>query len=493
MFVLSVQLVILIVYIAVLFGISWRALQIQKKSKATGAMAYLLAGRNLPPILVSAMLAGLAIGGASTVGVAQNAYTRGLSAGWYNAAWGTAGIVVGLLAAGYLRKMNVRTITEMMDRMFGKKARMLGAFVQLLIQMVITALQYVAGGAILTALLPDIFTFQGGMIATALIFIGVTLVGGYLAGGLANVINIVVIYVGIGIALFSATDAFGGVEGIIAKLPPSDVWFGWSSGMGTAAITAWMVVMITQAFSLQAINQIAFAARDESAARWGFIFGGIIILPVGFLCSLFGILAAAQFPGLENSAMALPKIVTQISPMVGGILLAGLWAADISTAVGLLLGSSTLVLEDIIKPLLHKGREMDPRLELIYSRISVVLVSVVTFFLALTVVGILKTLTAALAVTTSFTILILSNIFFPSICKKCSGFWTILTSLVVWGLWSFVPATHVVSHLIYLEWPVCLIVFALTTVLGVEPAGKLFPEETKTSFDSVEPVAVPAE
>ena len=30
---------------------------------------------------------GLAIGGASTVGIAQNAYTAGLSAGWYDVAW----------------------------------------------------------------------------------------------------------------------------------------------------------------------------------------------------------------------------------------------------------------------------------------------------------------------------------------------------------------------------------------------------------------------
>lgn len=474
---MNVQLIILIAYIALLFGVSLKALQIQRRSHIEGAMGYLLAGRNLPPVVVAAMLAGLAIGGASTVGVAQNAYTKGLSAGWYNAAWGVAGIVVGLVAAGFFRKMNVRTVPEMMGRMFGPGARVLGAVAQLVIQMVITSLQYVAGGAVLTALLPDIFTFQTGMMATAAIFIGVTLIGGYLAGGLVNVINVVVIYGGIIAALVSASGTFGGFGPIMAELPPSDVWLDWTSGMGTAMVCAWMAVMITQAFSVQAINQIAFAARDGRSARNGFILGGIIILPVGFLCALFGVMAAAKFPGLENSAMALPALVTSISPAIGGLLLAGLWAADISTAVGLLLGSATLTLEDLVKPLFFQKKELDPEREVFLSRICVVIVSVLTFFLALSVVGILKALTSALAVTASFTLLILADLFIPSLCRRGSGFWTILASLIVWAGWTFFPATHVVSHVIYLEWPVCIAVFLLVALIDRRPAGRIIGED----------------
>ncbi|PIE54395.1 MAG: symporter [Dethiosulfovibrio peptidovorans] len=460
-------------YTFLLFAVSWKALQLQKQSEATGAVAYLLAGRNLPSSLVAVMLAGLAIGGASTVGVAQNAYTRGLSAGWYNAAWGTAGIAVGLVAASYFRRINVRTVPEMMGRMFGPGARVLGAIAQLVIQMVITSLQYVAGGAILTALLPQVFSFQSGMMATAIIFIGVTLVGGYLAGGLVNLINVAVIYIGIIAALFSTSQAMGGVSSVLASLPSNGVWLNWTSGMGIAIIAAWMAVMITQAFSVQAVNQIAFAARDERSARRGFLLGGVMILPVGFLCALFGVMAASRFPGLENSAMALPSLVTSISPAIGGLLLAGLWAADISTAVGLLLGSATLTLEDMIKPLFYRGQELSPKQELLLSRLCVVLVSLLTFFLALSVVGILKTLTSALAVTASFTLLILADIFVPSLCRRGSGFWTILASLVVWVLWTFIPAFRVASHIIYLEWPICVVVFMLVALMDHRPAVRL--------------------
>ncbi len=464
------QLFILVTYILVLYCISWYATKLIRQGKG-GALQYLLAGRNLPMIVVAAMLAGLAIGGASTVGVAEHAYKAGLSAGWYNAAWGTAGILVGLFAAHHFRRMEVNTIPEMMERMYGRSARMISVVAQLLIMMVITSLQYVAGGAVLTALMPDVFTFQTGMLATALLFVGITFIGGYWGAGLTNVVNIVVIYGGILAALSNASEVFGGFESIVAALPEGGPWFDFVSGAGFAMVMSWMVVMITQGFSVQAISQIAFAAKNENAARWGFILGGVVILPAGFLCALFGIIAAAKFPGLERAALALPTIMTNISPVVGGVFLAALWAAGISTAVGLLLGSSTLVMQDVWKR--YFPSTVTEKNELLLSRMMVLLFSGVTYFLALTSVGILRTITTALAITASFTLLILANLFFPKYCKKAAGFWTIFASVAVWLAWTLYPQVRVAPHVVYLVWPACLATFALAYFLGKEPAESI--------------------
>jgi len=467
---MSVQLTILVGYIVLLYAISWYATQLVKRGGG-GALNYLLAGRHFPTVVVATMITGLAVGGASTVGVAEGAYTQGLSAGWYNAAWGAGGIIVGLLVAEAFRRMEVRTIPEMMERMYGSSARLVSIVAQLLIMMVITSLQYVAGGAILAALLPSIFTFQQGVLLTALVFVGITLIGGYWAAGLANVINVILIYIGVVVALFFSFSNFGGFDAIASRLPAGGSWFHPISGVGLSVVVAWMVVMITQTFSVQAISQIAFAAKDGRAARRGFIIGGIITLPAGFLCAFFGIIAAAQFPGLKNAAMALPTLVTQITPLVGGLLLAALWAADISTAVGLLLGCSTLVTEDFLKRLMPGM--ISPKREVLISRLAVLLVSAATLWLALTSVGILKTVTTALAMTSSFTLLILANIYVPSLCRKVTGFWTILASVLVWLAWTWLPAVRIVPHVIYLEWPVCLVVFALCAVLSREPAEQL--------------------
>ncbi len=64
-----VPLSIVCVYIVLLFVITW----ITRRLSRGGMIAYLLAGRNLPFWVVASLLAGLAVGGASTIGVACGA------------------------------------------------------------------------------------------------------------------------------------------------------------------------------------------------------------------------------------------------------------------------------------------------------------------------------------------------------------------------------------------------------------------------------------
>ena len=344
---------IVVFYIALLYAISWWTRRLSAKGGLTG---YFLAGRGLPMGVTAVMLTGLAVGGASTVGVAQRAYTRGLSAGWYGAAWAAGAVVMGLFAAGRYRKMEVSTVPELFERYYGTAGRVLGVLGQLVVQLVITSLQYVAGGAILSMLLPGL-SFELGMLITAVVFIGITLIGGLWAAGLTNIINVTLIYVGVILgAALSFGDALsqtGGMEGLSNRLqelaqPGSD--FGlWA--MGPLIIGAWFLIMIPTVLGTQAVVQVSFASKTPSAAGRGFLLGGLLILPVGFISALIGISAAVVHPGLEgpDTAMALPKMVLDLNPFLAGLILAGLWAADVSTACGLLLGSSTLVVGDIVK------------------------------------------------------------------------------------------------------------------------------------------------
>ncbi|MDR3153681.1 MAG: sodium:solute symporter family protein [Deltaproteobacteria bacterium] len=471
---MQAQLIILIAYVAILLAISWWSTLLLKKGTANKTLNYLLAGRNLPTVLVCVMLVGLAVGGASTVGVAQRAYKDGFSAGWYNAAWGLGGIFVGLFVARHLRRMTVKTIPQIMGQMFGPYTRFISVICQLLVMISITALQYVAGGSILAALLPDVFTFTQGMMASAAIFIFITLFGGYWASGLTNLFNVVVIYAGIVIALAFSVDHFGGFGTLMATLPQGQDWFHPISGLGLATVAGFVAVMVTMATTTQAVSQICFAAKDEARARNGFLLGGILILPAGFLCAVFGIMAAAKFPGLDakEAAKALPMLVTELSPAVGGFFLASLWAADISTAVGLLMGCSTLVLEDVVKKVYHKPLEGSR--ELLVSRIVVLVVSLLSFALALTVVGILQTITTALALTTSFTFLLLAGIYFPGLLRRKTGFWVVLASLILWIIWTFFPSLRVFPELIYAEWLVCGTIIIGFAAFASEPAGSLF-------------------
>jgi SSS family solute:Na+ symporter len=451
---MSVPFAIVLGYIIILFCISWYATRIKKSS---GVVGYLLAGRGLPYYIVAVMIAGIAIGGVSTVGVAESAYTNGISAGMYNAAWAVGAILVGIIAAARFRKMNISTIPELFERYYGKPGQLVAVIGQVIILIVIISLQYVAGGAILTSLLPQYFSFSTGMLTTAAVFVGIALIGGYWAAGLSNLINVVIIYIGVIVGVIVSVSSLGGFSNIIAELPQGTPWFDPITGVGLAMIIAWFIIMFTTVFSTQAVVQVSFASKDAKTAKIGYILGGLFILPIGFLAAIFGIVAAVKFPGLENSAMALPKVVMSFNPFVAGLTLAGLWAADVSTAVGLLLGGATIIVKDIWKGFVQSG--ISKKKELIASRIIVLGLSVITYILATTVVGILKTLLLGLSLTTSYTVILLFSMFVPKLCKKSAAVWTLIVGIVILAAWQFIPAVRIVSHPIYLEWIFCVFTF----------------------------------
>lgn len=467
---MSVQLVIVCLYIALLFGISFWV----KRRADKGSTEYLFAGRKLSAGLIAVNITGLAVGAASTVGVAENAFKAGMAAGWYNAAWSAGAIVMGLAAAGKLRAMQVSTIPEFFEKYYDTKGRVISAVGLVIIMCVITALQYLAGGAILASLLPDIFSFQGGMMMSAVVFIGITLIGGLWSSGLSNMVSVILIYLGVLYSCWTAVEHVGGMASITAKLPDAATMLNPLGGIPLAVIIGWFIVMITQAITAQGPVQIACGAKDARTARKGFVLGGLLIFPIGFLCALLGIVAKVQFPEI-TATMALPQVVMSLNPVAAGITLAALWAADVSTACTILLGAGTLFSQDIYKRFINPSIS-DSRFVKI-NRLTIFAVGLITLWFAFNAAGILKTMIAGLSMTTALTCVFLFTVFAPGLCRRSSAFWTTLVGLAGIVVWEFVPALHVLSHVIYFEWLLCIAVFLLVSVLDKNKIKKIAVKE----------------
>lgn len=459
---MSIQLFIVCAYIVLLFAISLFA----KKRADKGASEYLFAGRKLGPGLIAVNITGLAVGAASTVGVAENAFSVGLAAGWYNAAWAAGALIMGLVAAGKYRALKATTIPDLFERYYDTKGRVVSAVGLLIIMLVITSLQYLAGGAILSALLPDIFSFKGGMITSAVVFIGITLIGGLWSSGLSNIVSVILIYVGVLYSTYAAVDQVGGLAALASKLPAGKDWFNPFSGLPLAIVIGWFVVMITQAITAQGPVQIACGAKDSSSAKKGFIWGAALIFPIGFLCALLGIIARVNFPGI-TATMALPSVVMSLDPFASGITLAAMWAADISTACTILLGAGTLFSQDIYKRFINPG--ISGEKFLFVNRVTILVCGIGTLWMAFNAAGILKTMVAGLSLTTALTVVFLFTIFMPAVCRRSSAFYTTLAGLIAIVVWEFVPSLHILQHVIYFEWLVCIIVFLLVAVIDQRP------------------------
>ena len=466
---MSIQLVIVCLYIALLFGISFWTKHLADK----GSTEYLLAGRKFGPMLIAVNVTGLAVGAASTVGVAERAFNVGLSAGWYNGAWSIGAIFMGLVAAGRLRRAKVSTIPQFFENYYDTKGRVIGAIGLIIIMGVITSLQYLAGGAILSALLPNVFTFKTGMLASAVVFIGVTLIGGMWSSGLANILSVLLIYGGVLFCCFTSVGNLGGMDVLMSKIP-QESFMDPMGGLPLAIIIGWIIVMMTQTVTAQGPVQIVCGARDEAAARNGYVLAGLMIFPIGFLCALIGVVGKVLFQEIVT-ATVLPKVIMSLNPFASGVTLAAMWAADVSTACTILLGTGTLFSQDIYKRFINSNISDKDFVKT--NRMIIVVIGLATLWFAFNAVGIVKTMIAGLSMTTGLTCVFLFTIFAPGLCRKSSAFWVTLASLIGIPMYKYIPALKVFPHEIYFLWVLCLAVFFAVMVLDKEPIKQITFEE----------------
>lgn len=457
---MSIQLGIIIFYIFILFGIS-----IYVKRRTESSSGFLFAGRKLSTTLVAANIAGTAIGAAATIGVAENAFQSGIAAGWYNVAWAAGAVLMAMVAAGKYREMNCTTIPELFERYYDKKGRAIAVVGMITIQLVITSLQYLAGGAILSSLLPDIFSFQGGMVTSAIVFIGTTILGGLWSSGLSNILSVSLIYIGVLVSTITIVNNQGGIGAISASLPPTVDWFGPIGGLGVATIVGWIVVMMTQAITAQGPVQVACAAIDAKTARKGFLWGALLMLPIGFLCAIMGVAARAAHPTMK-ATMALPYMIMGLDPIISGLTLAALWAADVSTACHILLGAGTLFSQDIYKRFINP--KISDKQYTLVNRYAILGLGIGTLWLAFNAAGIVKTMLVGLSLTTAFTLVFLFTMFAPSLCRRSSAFYTTLAGMVTLLVWQVFPSVQIFAHPIYMEWIVCLITFFVVALVDKE-------------------------
>ena len=188
---MNIPLLIVILYVLLLFCISIYVSCSQKKDSEN---FLLYKGKN-NAFVVAASIAGLAIGGASTIGIAENAFTVGLSAGWYDTAWASGGM-----------------------------------------------------GSV----------------------------------SLTNVLNMVLIYVGVILAAALVLWNHGGWEAIdvLTKADPDTPYLSLTAGMGWMGILSWIVVMLGNTNSVQGVVQIGLTGKSDRSATVGFIVGAILMVPV---------------------------------------------------------------------------------------------------------------------------------------------------------------------------------------------------------------------
>ena len=435
---MNIPLLIVILYVIMLLIIS---VVVSKKSKKDGGEDFLLYKNKNSSIITAVTIAGVAIGGASTIGIAENAFSVGLSAGWYNVAWAFGSIIASFTSVKKLRKTGFSPVTKLIQSVYDEKTGIMMTIAMIIIQCTIIALQYIAGGSILSSLLPDVFDMKTATFFSFLIFMLVGFVGGMGSASISNVLNISLIYIGVITSAVLVLFNQGGWEAakIMAANTPDVPYMNLTSGMGIPAIIAWMIVMCGNTNSVQGVVQISLTSKDDKSAVNGFRIGALLMIPIGFICALLGIASKALIPNVE-ATQALPMILMSLPPVMAGLTLSGLWAADMSTACSMLIGCATTVSQDVFFKTKAGDKLKDK--SFIINKIIILVVGILTYILSSQLGSILSAMKVCLSMAIGTSIIVIAGLWWPKFSSKNAGFFTILSSVFAAGAWLLFPELH---------------------------------------------------
>ena len=306
---------------------------------------YSVGGRKYGVSMVTGTILGTIIGGSSTVGTAQMAYAKGITAWWVTLGAGIALLVMAFFYAKPLRRSRLTTVSQFLTNGYGKYAGAissiavsLGMFFSILASS-ITGLHLISGlfginitaSAIIIALLALAFVFMGGLKGS----------------GTAGLIKLFLVSISIiagGIWAFFDIGSFSGMKNAFAFDPWLNLYSGgiWD---GLYNLTAMVIGVI----STQAYVQGVFAAKNLRAAYWGCVSSGITIILVGIPSVIIGLYMRNARPDILP-INALPFFLCEYLPAwIGGAGIAAVLFSAVGSVSGLALGIGTTLSNDLFK------------------------------------------------------------------------------------------------------------------------------------------------
>lgn len=321
---------------------------------------HFVAGRQLPPFILAAVVAASNITLYNYIGYAGIAYKSGVSIIWQEWTGLMSMVTVGLFIHPLLWRLRVRSVPEYLEVRFNKFVRSLVALITVLrggfwlgiVLYLSVTISIGVTGIDNQTLWVTVFT-----VITAFV-IWFTAMGGAWAVAMTDVAQFTLLLLGTLIMIPLIMPAVGWYPGLKQTLPAEFFDF-----MPTAGQYNWAFVFAIWLLGIQYCstnNDLvvrALAARSPRASALGWVLAGAVMVPFAFLIILPGLAAAQINPGLSGSQvdMALPLLIHRYMPTVLlGIVLCGFMASQMSTVSGSLNANSIIVANDIYCSLFNR-------------------------------------------------------------------------------------------------------------------------------------------
>ena len=374
-----------------------------KYSKNSTSEDFYLGGRKLGPIVtamsteasdMSAYLLMGVPGLAFFCGVAEAGWTAiGLSLGTY-LNW----LIVAKRLRRYSAKVNAITVPDFLAARFRDNTKLietLGAIVIIIFFVPYTASGFSACGKLFNSLFG--FDYMPSMILSAIVIVAYCTAGGFMAASITSLIQGIVMTFALIVVLIFGINTVGGWSNVVANasqvtgyldfFASSNILTGRTGDYGFITIVstlAWglgyfgMPHVLIHFMAIESDEKLSFSRRVASV--WVVISLGVAIIIgiVGFAMAKLGALALPESQSAaENMIVNVAGLLSKVGilpAIIGGVIIAGILAATMSTADAQLLAAASGVTHNLVNDVF--GIKLDDKKSMLIARLTVIGVAV---------------------------------------------------------------------------------------------------------------------
>jgi SSS family solute:Na+ symporter len=317
------------------------------------------------------------------LGVTGMAYAMGASALWSVSGYTAAEFILFLTYARRLRHFSEAydcvTLPDFFAARFGDedgRLRLTLALTILIFMVVYVSSQFVGGGKAMAASFG--LSTNTGVLVTAAIVLGYTMMGGFLAVSLTDTLQALFMMLGLVVLPIIAISHGGGWGPVMADLRAYDPAFVDPISLGFGAWLGFVGIGLGSPGNPHILVRY-MSIRDPRQLRWAAWVGTSWNVIMGAGAVLVGMAGRVYFPEVgqllsEDTENLYPMLAqSHLHPVLFGVVVASIFAAIMSTADSQLLVAASAVVRDCYQKVARRGIEI-PRGRLIwYSRAMVAL------------------------------------------------------------------------------------------------------------------------
>ena len=344
--------------------------------KVHSSQEFILANRELNRLQAALSLAASDIGGSSIVGATAFIYVVGISGSLWNLVAAPAFLLLGFLVTKKLRNLNITTVPEFLGTRYRPRIRTYAAILHIAGLSTMLSAQFIVSATAIHAILglPQNIAYLISVVVVLFYTVG----GGLIAVVNTDILQFFIIMLAMIVLIPASLMQGGGWSAIAAKLPEGFLSFG---ELGFWTPFSWMLLALFVYGTNQNYLQRVFAAKDGSTASFAFKFTGAVYVLYGLIVGVLGLCIHVLLPGLEDPNMGFALLVkTILPPGLVGLVLGGIFAATMSTADSMLIGASSLFVNDIYLPYFAKNQSEKHMLGV--SRVVTLLVALAGMFIS---------------------------------------------------------------------------------------------------------------